>query len=145
MNDDRPIHIHTPDDMAKMRVAGRLAAEVLDAVAHMVQPGVTTGELNDFCHEMIVSADAIPAPLGYRGFPKSICTSVNQVICHGIPDDTVLESGDIVTVDVTAFLDGVHGDNKEHKKIFRERKRRLCPPTEGLLCSIKVSLRVIQP
>ena len=110
MNDDRPIHIHTPDDMAKMRVAGRLAAEVLDAVAHMVQPGVTTGELNDFCHEMIVSADAIPAPLGYRGFPKSICTSVNHVVCHGIPSEFKLKDGDTVNIDVTVIVDGWHGD-----------------------------------
>ena len=110
MNDDRPIHIHTTDDMAKMRVAGKLAAEVLDSVAHMVQPGVTTGELNDYCHEMIVGAGAIPAPLGYRGFPKSICTSVNHVVCHGIPSEFRLKDGDVVNIDVTVIVDGWHGD-----------------------------------
>ncbi len=110
MDESRQIIIHKPEDMEKMRAAGRLAAEVLDAVAHMVQPGVTTGELNDFCHEMIVSAGAIPAPLGYRGFPKSICTSVNHVVCHGIPSEFKLKDGDTVNIDVTVIVDGWHGD-----------------------------------
>ncbi len=110
MDETRQIIIHKPEDMEKMRAAGRLAAEVLDAVTHMVQPGVTTGELNDFCHEMIVSAGAIPAPLGYRGFPKSICTSVNHVVCHGIPSEFKLKDGDIVNIDVTVIVDGWHGD-----------------------------------
>ncbi len=79
-----------------MRKSGRLAAEVLDMIAAHVQPGVTTGELNTLCHDMIVGAGAIPAPLGYRGFPKSICTSVNHVVCHGIPGDLRLKDGDIV-------------------------------------------------
>lgn len=109
-DDDRPITIHKPEDFERMRAAGRLAAEVLDAVGELVKPGVTTGELNDFCHEMIIAHDAIPAPLGYRGFPKSICTSVNHVVCHGIPGDLKLKNGDIVNVDVTVIVDGWHGD-----------------------------------
>ncbi|MDX2073067.1 MAG: type I methionyl aminopeptidase [Alphaproteobacteria bacterium] len=110
MDETRQIIIHKPEDFAGMRAAGRLAAEVLDAVTPMVQPGVTTGQLNDFCHDMIVGAGAIPAPLGYRGFPKSICTSVNHVVCHGIPSDFKLKNGDIVNIDVTVIVDGWHGD-----------------------------------
>jgi methionyl aminopeptidase len=83
---------------------------VLDMIGEYVQPGVTTGALNDLCHDMIISRGAIPAPLGYRGFPKSICTSVNHVICHGIPGEQKLKDGDIVNVDVTVIVDGWHGD-----------------------------------
>src|SRR5579884_1548456 len=106
---NRGIVLHTdPADFEGMRKAGKLAAQVLDAVADQVKPGVTTLALNDFCHRMIVDAGAIPAPLGYRGFPKSICTSVNHVICHGIPDDRKLKEGDIVNIDVTPIVDGWH-------------------------------------
>jgi methionyl aminopeptidase len=108
---NRSITIHTdPADFEGMRRAGRLAAQVLDAMAEQVKPGVSTLELNDFCHKMIVDAGAIPAPLGYRGFPKSICTSVNHVICHGIPDERKLKEGDVVNIDVTVIVDGWHGD-----------------------------------
>ncbi len=110
MEEDPPIKIHSLADFAGMRRAGALAAEVLDAVSSMVQPGVATAELNDFCHNMIIAAGAIPAPLGYRGFPKSICTSVNHVVCHGIPGDLKLKNGDIVNIDVTVIVDGWHGD-----------------------------------
>ncbi len=111
MNDDhRPIIIHKPEDYEGMRKAGRLAAEVLDMIGEHVKPGVTTGHLNDLCHEMIVGRGAIPAPLNYRGFPKSICTSVNHVVCHGIPGDLRLKDGDIVNIDVTVIVDGWHGD-----------------------------------
>ena len=106
-----PITIKTPDEQQKMRVAGRLAGEVLDFIAPHVQAGVTTGELDRLCHEYITQVQhAIPAPLNYRGFPKSICTSVNHVVCHGIPGDKVLKSGDIVNIDVTVIKDGFHGD-----------------------------------
>ena len=105
-----PIKIHGPDEFEGMRRAGRLAAETLDFIAPHVQPGVTTGVLDRMCHEFIVDHGAIPAPLGYRGFPKSICTSVNHVVCHGIPGDKRLEAGDIVNIDVTTILDGWHGD-----------------------------------
>jgi len=105
------IHIKTPEEIAKMRVAGRLAAEVLEMIAAYVAPGVTTNELNQRCHDYIVNVQqAIPAPLNYHGFPKSICTSVNHVVCHGIPNDKPLKEGDIVNVDVTVIKDGYHGD-----------------------------------
>lgn len=103
------------DELAKMRVAGRLAAEVLEMIEPHVVPGVSTGELDRICHDYIVNQQqAIPAPLNYRGFPKSICTSVNQVVCHGIPSDTkVLKDGDIINVDITVIKDGYHGDTSK--------------------------------
>ena len=94
----------------RMRVAARLAAQAMRAVADRIAPGVTTDELDRIGHEFLCDHGAYPSTLGYRGFPKSLCTSVNEVICHGIPDSTVLRDGDIVNVDITAFLDGVHGD-----------------------------------
>lgn len=104
------ITIHKPEDFEGMRKAGRLAAEVLDYITDFVKPGVTTLELNDLCHNMIIEHGAIPAPLNYRGFPKSICTSVNHVVCHGIPDEKKLQNGDIINIDVTVIVDGWHGD-----------------------------------
>ena len=105
------VTIKTPDEQDKMRVAGRLAADVLDMIGEHVRPGVTTGELDAICHNYIVETqDAIPAPLNYRGFPKSICTSVNHVVCHGIPGERQLRSGDLVNIDVTVIKDGFHGD-----------------------------------
>ena len=94
----------------RMRVAGRLAAQALAEVGRRVEPGVTTDELDRIGHEFLCDHGAYPSTLGYRGFPKSLCTSLNEVICHGIPDDTVIADGDIVNIDITAFLDGVHGD-----------------------------------
>jgi len=106
--------IKTPDEIEKMRVAGRLAAEVLRMVRPHVVPGVTTGELDAICHEYIVNTQkAIPAPLNYRGFPKSICTSVNHQVCHGIPGDRRLRKGDIVNIDVTVIKDDYHGDTSK--------------------------------
>jgi methionyl aminopeptidase len=105
------VHIKTADEIAGMRVAGRLAAEVLDMIGAHVRPGITTGELDRICHEYITGVQhAIPAPLNYHGFPKSICTSVNHQVCHGIPGDKVLKNGDIVNIDVTVIKDGWHGD-----------------------------------
>jgi methionyl aminopeptidase len=106
------VTIKTPEEQEAMRVAGRLAADVLDMIAPYIVPGVTTEELNARCHEYIVNVQgAIPAPLNYRGFPKSICTSVNHVVCHGIPsNDKRLKQGDIINVDVTVIKDGWHGD-----------------------------------
>ena len=105
------VTIKTADELQKMRVAGRLAAEVLEMIAAYVKPGVSTNELNEICHRFITEHQhAIPAPLNYKGFPKSICTSVNYVVCHGIPNDKKLKSGDIVNVDVTVIKDGFHGD-----------------------------------
>ena len=106
------VTIKTPAQQDQMRTAGRLAAEVLDMIGPYVVPGVTTDELNARCHEYIVNVQhAVPAPLNYRGFPKSICTSVNHVVCHGIPSpDKRLKQGDIINVDVTVIKDGWHGD-----------------------------------
>ena len=105
------IHLKTDDDLFRMRAAGQLTRSVLDMIGPFVTPGVTTGELDKICHDFIVnSLQAIPAPLNYRGFPKSICTSVNHVVCHGIPGDKRLKNGDIVNIDVTSIVDGFHGD-----------------------------------
>ena len=98
------------DTIGRMRVAGKLAAEALAEVGRAVAPGVTTDELDRVGHEFLIGHGAYPSTLGYRGYPKSLCTSLNEVICHGIPDDTVIEDGDIVNVDITAFIGGVHGD-----------------------------------
>lgn len=109
--DARLITIHPPADFAGMRAAGRLAAETLDMIAHFVRPGVTTAALDRLCHDFIIDHGAVPAPLNYRGYPKSICTSINHVVCHGIPGDRKLENGDILNIDVTVVLDGWHGDS----------------------------------
>jgi methionyl aminopeptidase len=108
--DARRITIHAPEDFEGMRAAGRLAAETLDMIQPHVQPGVMTGTLDKLCHDFIVAHGAIPAPLNYRGFPKSICTSINHVVCHGIPDDKPLREGDILNIDVTLIVEGWHGD-----------------------------------
>ena len=108
------VTIKTPEEIEKMRTAGRLAGEVLRMVREHVKPGVTTEELNEICHRHIVEEqDAIPAPLNYRGFPKSICTSVNNVVCHGIPGAKVLKEGDIVNIDITVIKDDYHGDTSK--------------------------------
>ena len=105
------VTIKNREEQDRMRVAGRLAAEVLDMIGDYVKPGVTTGELDRICHDFITNVQqAVPAPLNYRGFPKSICTSVNHVVCHGIPGDKTLKAGDAVNIDVTVIKDGFHGD-----------------------------------
>lgn len=108
------IIIKTDSEIEKMRVAGKLAAEVLEMIEPHVVPGVTTDQLDQICHDYIVDVQsAIPAPLNYRGFPKSICTSVNQQVCHGIPSEKKLKSGDIVNIDITVIKDGYHGDTSK--------------------------------
>ena len=102
--------VQEPDTIERMRVAGRVAAQALAEVGRHVAPGVTTDELDEVGHDFLVEAGAYPSTLGYKGFPKSLCTSVNEVVCHGIPDSTALRDGDIVNVDITAYLGGVHGD-----------------------------------
>jgi methionyl aminopeptidase len=104
------IKIHKEADFEKMRQAGQLAAYTLDYIASFVIPGVTTDYLNNLCHDFIITNGAIPAPLNYKGFPKSICTSINHVVCHGIPSDKKLKNGDIINIDVTVILNGWHGD-----------------------------------
>ncbi|MEU4825954.1 type I methionyl aminopeptidase [Actinomadura citrea] len=102
--------VKSPETIERMRVAGRIAAQALEEVGKHVRPGITTDELDAVGHEFMLDHGAYPSTLGYRGFPKSLCTSINEVICHGIPDDTVLRDGDIINVDITAYIDGVHGD-----------------------------------
>ena len=102
--------VYAPEAVERIRAAGRIAAQAVELVGEAIAPGITTNELDVIAHEFIVSQDAYPSTVGYRGFPKAVCTSINEVICHGIPDDTVLEDGDIINIDITAFLDGVHGD-----------------------------------
>lgn len=101
---------YTDDEVQRIRAAGRIASRAIDAASAAIRPGVTTDELDRIAHDYVVSHGAYPSTLEYRGYPKSSCTSVNEVICHGIPDDTVLREGDIVNIDVTAYLDGFHGD-----------------------------------
>src|SRR5271163_4144517 len=102
--------VKTPEIIERMRVAGRIAAQALEAVGAAVAPGVTTDYLDQVGHDFLVAHGAYPSTLGYRGYPKSLCTSLNEVICHGIPDDTVIGDGDIVNIDITAYIGGVHGD-----------------------------------
>jgi methionyl aminopeptidase len=106
---DEPM-VKSPETIERMRVAGRIAAEVLRVTGDAVKPGITTDELDAICHAATIEQGAYPSPLDYHGYPKSICTSVNEVICHGIPDSRPLADGDIVNLDVTVYLDGVHGD-----------------------------------
>ena len=108
------VPIKTADEVEKMRLAGRLAAEVLEMIEPYIEPGVTTARLDQICHDYILNhQQAIPAPLNYRGFPRSICTSVNHQVCHGIPGDKTLKKGDIVNIDITVIKDGFHGDTSK--------------------------------
>lgn len=109
-----PVTIKSPEEQEKMRIAGRLAADVLDMIAPHIQPGVTTEELDQLCHDYIVNTQqAIPANVGYHGFPKTLCTSINHVVCHGIPSDKKLKDGDIINLDITVIKDGFHGDTSK--------------------------------
>jgi methionyl aminopeptidase len=129
--DPRTIKLHAEEGFAGMRKAGRLAAETLDFITPHVVPGVTTEALDKLCHDFITDHGAIPAPLGYRGFPKSICTSVNHVVCHGIPGDKRLQNGDIMNIDITVIVDGWHGDTSRmfHIGDVKVLGRRLCDVT----------------
>jgi methionyl aminopeptidase len=139
------VTIKTPAEQAQMREAGRLAADVLDMIAPHIVAGVTTDELNQRCHEFIVEEQhAIPAPLNYRGFPKSICTSVNHVVCHGIPGDKRLKQGDIINVDVTVIKDGWHGDTSRMYAVgkINPAAQRLMDITHEAMW---IGIRQIQP
>lgn len=105
--------VYTPEEVELIRESGRIAAQAIALVGESVRPGVTTEELDVIGHEFLIANGAYPSTLGYRGFPKSICSSVNEVICHGIPDDTVIEDGDIVNIDITAYKNGFHGDSNQ--------------------------------
>lgn len=110
-------HIRTQTEIEKIRKAGRIAAQAIALVGEHAKPGITTDELDRIGHEFLISQNSYPSTLGYRGFPKSLCSSINEVICHGIPDDTVLQDGDILNIDITAFHDGYHGDSNVTFKI----------------------------
>jgi methionyl aminopeptidase len=136
------------DTIARMRVAGRLAAQARELVGSHVEPGVTTDELDRIGHEFLCDHGAYPSTLGYRGFPKSLCSSVNEVVCHGIPDSRRIEDGDIVNIDITAFLDGVHGDTNatflagdvdEETRLLVERTREA---TERGIRAVKPGRRI---
>ena len=127
-----------------MRVAGRVAARALDVVEAAIAPGVTTDELDRVVHEFLVAEDAYPSTLGYRGYPKSLCSSVNEVICHGIPDDRPLEDGDIVNIDITAYVGGVHGDTNKTYLVgdVDEESRLLVERTREALAR---AIRAVKP
>ncbi|MFT6917064.1 MAG: methionyl aminopeptidase [Motiliproteus sp.] len=137
--------IKTPQQIEKMRIAGRLAADVLVMIEPHVKPGVTTDELNTLCHDYIVDVQqAIPAPLNYHGFPKSICTSVNHVVCHGIPNGKPLKKGDAINIDITVIKDGLHGDTS---KMFFVGK---CQPHQQRLAEVAqeclyLGIRLVKP
>jgi methionyl aminopeptidase len=134
------ITIHTEEDFIKMRKACKLASEILDYIGDFVKPGITTNKLNDLCHNKIIENGAIPAPLNYRGFPKSICTSINHVVCHGIPSEKILQNGDIINIDVTVIVDGWHGDSSRMYYAGEPsiKARRLCEATfEAMMLGIQ--------
>jgi methionyl aminopeptidase len=139
------IQIKTPEEIEAMRVAGHQAASVLRMLREHVQPGVTTGELDRLAHAYIVDElQAIPAPLNYRGFPKSICTSVNHVVCHGIPGDKKLKAGDIVNIDVTVIKDGWHGDTSKMFYVGEPsvKARRICEVAHKALL---IGIEMVRP
>ena len=120
------IPIYQKNDFKKMREAGKLAAHILDHLYELIQPGISTLEVNDFCHDLIIKNKAIPAPLNYKGFPKSVCTSVNHVVCHGIPNEKkILNIGDIINVDVTVILDDWYGDSSRMFVAGKSNKKNL--------------------
>lgn len=125
------ITIHSKEEYQKMRESGALAASILDFIMPYVEPGITTQELDKLCHDKIIENNAIPAPLNYKGFPKSICTSVNHVICHGIPGSKKLKDGDTINIDVTVILDGWHGDTSRMYYVGKPsiKAKRLCQVT----------------
>jgi methionyl aminopeptidase len=139
------VSIKTAEEIEKMRVAGRLAADVLEMVSPHVRAGVTSNELDRLCHDYIVKVQqAVPAPLNYRGFPKSICTSINHVVCHGIPNDRPLRDGDIVNIDITVIKDGYHGDTSKMFLVGEPgiRARRLAEVSYECMC---MGIRMVRP
>lgn len=139
------VNIKTSDEIEKMRVAGRLAAEVLEMIEPHVKPGVTTDELDRICHDYIVNEQqAIPAPLNYHGFPKSICTSVNHTVCHGIPSEKKLKKGDIINIDITVIKDGYHGDTSKMFYVGEPsiKAKRICDIAHE--CMVK-GIKLVKP
>lgn len=139
------IDIKSVDEIAKMRVAGRLAADVLDMIAPHVKAGISTDELDKICHDYIINEQgAIPAPLDYHGFPKSICTSINNVVCHGIPSDKLLKKGDIVNIDITVIKDDYHGDTSKMFVIGKAsvKAQRICRVAQECLY---IGIKLVKP
>lgn len=135
---------YTADEIEKIRASGRIAAGAIEAAAAAISPGVTTETLDRIVHEYVTGHGAYPSTLGYRGYPKSSCTSVNEVICHGIPDDTVLENGDLVNIDVTAYLDGYHGD-LNHTFIVGEASEDVSMLVERTRMALARGIRAVAP
>lgn len=117
------IQIKTNEDIETMRESARLAAKVLLMIEPYIKPGVTTNRLNDLCHDYILSHGAVPSPLNYKGFPKSICSSINEEICHGIPSERKLRNGDVINLDITTYLNGFHGDTSKTFFVGSPRKK----------------------
>jgi methionyl aminopeptidase len=138
------IELHGPADFEGMRRAGRLAAETLDYITGFVEPGVTTEALDQICHEFIVKQGATPAPLGYRGYPKSVCISVNHEVCHGIPGERKLREGDVANIDVTVILDGWHGDSSRMYPVgnIRVKLQKLIDVTYD---SLMIGIETVKP
>lgn len=136
--------VKSPEVIERIRIASRIAAQALAEVGMACQPGITTDELDRIGHEFLLDHNAYPSTLGYRGFPKSLCTSLNEVICHGIPDSTVLQDGDIINIDITAFIGGVHGDNNATFLVgdVDEESRLLVERTEN---SLKRAIKAVMP
>jgi methionyl aminopeptidase len=136
--------VQTPETIEKMRVAGRIAAQALHAAGRAIAPGITTDEIDRVGHEFLCDSGAYPSTLGYKGFPKSLCTSVNECICHGIPDSRPLEDGDICNIDITAFIDGVHGDTNATFLVgdVDDESRQLVERTEE---SLRRAIKAVRP
>ncbi len=139
------ITIHKPEDFEGMRKAGKLASQILTRISEFVQEGVTTNYINDLCHKWIIEAGAIPAPLNYRGFPKSICTSVNHVVCHGIPDERKLREGDIVNIDVTVIVDGWYGDSSRMYLVGKKIPVKALRLTEVARDAMMLGIEQVRP
>lgn len=137
------IPIYSRNDFEKIRKAGSLASKILDQLKDIIHPGISTEKINNFCHNMIIENGAIPAPLGYKGFPKSICTSVNHIVCHGIPSEKkILQNGDIINVDITVILNGWYGDTSRMfaaGKISKKAENLLRTTYECLIKGIKIA------
>src|ERR671926_1150946 len=140
----RGSHVQTPETIEKMRLASRLEAQATQLAGEHCKPGVTTDEIDRVGHEFLCDHGAYPSTLGYKGFPKSLCTSINEVICHGIPDSTLLKDGDIINLDVTIYLDGVHGDTNATFLVGEvdEQSRRLVDTTRECL---ERAIAVVRP
>jgi methionyl aminopeptidase len=138
------IHLKTDEEIELMRKSAKLAAEVLIMIEPYVKPGVTTNRLDEICHDFIVSNGAVPSPLNYRGFPKSICSSINEEICHGIPSDRKLRNGDVVNLDITTYLNGFHGDTSRMFHVGSARKK-MTKLVETCKEALQSAIKLVKP